>query len=143
MPTHNIFFFKEGIKFRLNDKESLVKWIAGQTRKAGFGISNVNFIFCSDVYLRRMNVKYLKHDYFTDIITFDNSSEKKILEGDIYISIDRVKKNSALFKSSFNDELHRVMCHGMLHLMGYDDSNKRLKEVMRKMEDRWLGFLNR
>ena len=85
-----------------------------------------------------MNKEYLQHNYFTDIITFDNSTEKKTVEGDIFISVDMVMSNSKKFKTTFQDELHRVMIHGVLHLLGYSDKNPKAQATMRKMEDRWL-----
>jgi rRNA maturation RNase YbeY len=137
-----IFFFKEGIKFRLTDKEKLKQWILKMTRKEGATISNINFIFCTDVYLRMINKKYLGHDYFTDIVTFDNSFIEKLTDGDIFISVDRVKANSITYQTSFNDELHRVMAHGVLHLLGYGDKNDKERKEMRKREESWLKNLN-
>jgi probable rRNA maturation factor len=139
MKDPKIFFFKEGITFRLSDQNKLIDWITNGIRKEKYGLSNINFIFCSDVYLRKINKKYLGHDYFTDIVTFDNSIENKMIEGDIFISIDRIKKNSIAFKTTFRDELHRVLAHGVLHLLGYDDKDESGKAEMRKMEDRWLN----
>ncbi len=138
MPIYSIFFFKEGIKFRLSKSKQLQDWIIKIINKEGFGLSNINFIFCTDAYLRGINKGYLDHDYFTDIITFDNSTLKKIIDGDIFISIDRVKVNSKNYENSFNDELHRVMAHGVLHLVGYKDKTQTQKIEMKKMEDFWL-----
>ena len=139
MAGSTIFFFKEEIKFTLSDRDKLKKWILKIIKNAGYNLSNLNFIFCSDAYLRRINKEYLEHDYFTDIVTFDNSIEKKIIDGDIFISVDRVKINSKNFNSTFRDELHRVMAHGVLHLLGYGDKNKKEKEEMKKMEDSSLS----
>jgi probable rRNA maturation factor len=138
MKETQIFFFKEGIKFRLSDQDKLREWISKGVRKEKYSISNINFIFCTDVYLRKINKKYLGHDYFTDIVTFDNSVESKMIEGDIFISIDRIKKNSIAYQTSFRDELHRVLAHGVLHLLGYGDKNISEKAEMKKMEDLWL-----
>jgi probable rRNA maturation factor len=137
-----IFFFKEGIKFRLSKQSVLMSWILKLINKEKHQLSNINFIFCSDVYLRKINKSYLEHDYFTDIITFDNSDKSKIIDGDIYISIDRVRANSRTYKNSFEDELHRVMAHGVLHLIGYGDKNEKQKTEMKKQEDRWLEKRN-
>jgi probable rRNA maturation factor len=142
MKTPSIFFFKEGIKFRLLHGNDLKLWLTKIVTKENRIISNINYIFCTDIYLRRINKKFLSHDYFTDIVTFDNSTSKKFLEGDIYISIDRILANSKTYNTSFKDELHRVMAHGVLHLLGYDDTNKKKKEEMRRMEDYWLGKRN-
>ena len=139
MKAQTIFFFKENIRFRLLNQDSLRAWILSRVKKAGYSISNINFIFCSDSYLRKMNKEYLEHDYNTDIITFDNSIVKKEIIGDVFISIDRVTANAKNYSVTFNDELHRVMAHGVLHLLGYGDKNEKQKEVMRRMENEWLG----
>ena len=138
MKQPSIFFFKERIKFRLSKRKQLKGWILEIIKKEGYSISNINFIFCTDSSLRKINKQYLDHDYFTDIITFDNSVLKKTIEGDIFISIDRVIVNSKKFTSSFNDELHRVMAHGVLHLIGYGDKTKSQKTEMKTREDFWL-----
>jgi rRNA maturation RNase YbeY len=98
----------------------------------------LNYIFCSDEYLLEINKQYLDHDYFTDIITFDNSEEDKQLEGDIYISVDRVRDNAATFHTDFDSEMRRVLIHGLLHLVGYEDSSEALKTAMRAKEDEYL-----
>jgi len=133
-----IFFFKEEIKFRLSRQAALRSWILKLIKKEKHQLSNINFIFCTDTYLRKINKAYLDHDYFTDIITFDNSNLPKTIEGDIYISIERVKANSKTYKSAFEDELHRVMAHGVLHLLGHRDKNKKQQYEMRNREDKWL-----
>ncbi len=133
-----INFFKEEVKFRLLHQEGLRKWIIKAIRSEGYTLENLNFVFCNDKKLLQMNKEYLQHNYFTDIITFDNSTEKKTVEGDIFISVDMVMSNSKKFKTTFQDELHRVMIHGVLHLLGYSDKNPKAQATMRKMEDRWL-----
>ena len=104
-------------------------------------IGNVNFIFCSDKYLLDINRRYLNHDYFTDVITFDFSENEKIA-GDIFISIDTVRANSVEYKQLFDVELHRVMVHGILHLCLYRDSTKSEIAIMRSKENRYLKKLN-
>jgi probable rRNA maturation factor len=133
-----IHFFKEDVKFRLLHSNELKEWILRAFRSNKKNIQQINYIFCSDQYLLKMNKQYLKHNYFTDIITFDNSSDPKKKEADIFISIDRVKANAAAFNISFNDELHRVMIHGALHLIGYDDKTPANKKKMKLAEDAWL-----
>ena len=98
----------------------------------------MNYVFCSDEYLLEINKQYLDHDYFTDIITFDNSEEDNQLEGDIYISVDRVRENAATFHTDFDTEMRRVLIHGLLHLAGYEDSSEALKTAMRAKEDEYL-----
>ncbi len=136
-----INFFKEGVTFRLSKADDLKKWISSVAKKEKHGIGEINFIFCTDAFLRKMNKQYLQHDYNTDIITFDNSEETKTISGDIFISIDRVRVNAKEFKTTFDDELHRVMVHGVLHLLGYDDKTEKLKKEMRKMEDAHMNKL--
>lgn len=98
----------------------------------------VNYIFCSDEYLLQINKAHLNHDYYTDIITFNLSLNKKIIEGEIYISVDRVKENAALNNTTFKQELHRVLFHGVLHLCGFKDKAKKEEVLMRRTEDFWL-----
>jgi len=136
--VNDIRFFKEEIHFRLLDQAPLRRWIAAAVRHHHVQLNEINFIFCSDQYLLQLNKKFLNHHYFTDIITFDNSTEKNIISGDIYISYPRIKENSGFFKTSLKDELHRVMLHGTLHLLGYRDKSKKEKILMRAAEDLWL-----
>ena len=134
-----IYFFKEDIRFRLNHAGILKKWIGSFFSHQQITIQNINYIFCSDKYLRRLNKKYLQHDYFTDIITFDNSVEKGRIVADIYISTDRVRTNAKKYKTTFGDELRRVIIHGALHLAGHDDKTEKQKRAMRMEEDFWLS----
>ncbi len=101
-------------------------------------LDEINFVFCSDEYLLGLNQKYLDHDTFTDIISFDYTPRGGSLKGEIYISIERVKENAALFGSTFVQELHRVIFHGMLHLCGYKDKLKADQVVMRAKEEFYL-----
>jgi|SRR6185436_5260372 len=133
-----INFFKEAIRFRLNRQDELRKWITAIARQRQFSIVEVNYIFCTDAYLRKMNRKFLDHDYFTDIITFDNSEKTKEITADIFISYQRVVSNAKKFNNPISDELHRVMIHGMLHLLGFNDHTEKEKKVMRAMEEACL-----
>lgn len=134
-----ITFFKEGVSFRMNKQEALRKWIALAAKKEGYNIEQLNYIFCSDRYLKKMNVSYLNHNYYTDIITFDNSVEKKKIIGDVFISIDTIKYNATEYKTTMENELARVMIHGLLHLVGYSDQSTKDQKKMRSMEDFWLS----
>jgi probable rRNA maturation factor len=136
----DINFFKEGVNFRFTNADGIRKWINSVVKKESKSVDWVNFIFCTDRFLRKMNKEYLEHDYNTDIITFDISETKKKIAGDIFISIDRIKSNAKTFSTTFTDELHRVMIHGVLHLIGYDDSDSVLKAKMRGKEDECLAF---
>ncbi len=139
MKNPPIHFFKETVKFRFNNKTEIQEWIIKAIKSEKKALENLNFIFCTDKHLRKINKTYLNHDYFTDIITFDNSSAKGEIEGDIFISIDRVLVNAKAYKVTVKDELHRVIIHGVLHLLGYSDKTDKSQKEMRAMEDRWLA----
>lgn len=132
-----IRYFCEDIKFTYKNKLANNRWlkmVAGsEIRKIG----DINIIFCSDNYILDVNMKYLQHDYFTDIITFDYC-EGKVLSGDLFISVDSVRENSIEFGTDFEEELHRVIVHGVLHLIGYDDHTEEDKKVMRQKENYYL-----
>lgn len=136
-----INFFSEDISFNLKQKTILRNWIRKIVKTKGAKIAEINYIFCSDEYLKEVNLQYLQHDYYTDIITFDNSEEEDLLEGDIYISIDRVKENSQHFSKLFENELHRVMIHGILHLLGIGDKTEEEARKMRQEEEASLLLL--
>jgi len=137
-----IFFFTEEITFNLKNKPALRIWIAVSAGKEGVSIDELNYIFCSDEYLLNLNQKYLKHDEYTDIITFDHSFDKKKINGEVFISIARIKENAKIFKTTFQNELHRVMIHGVLHLCGYNDKTKAAQSKMRSKEDYYLNLLS-
>lgn len=136
-----IHFFTEDISFDLKDKKNIRQWIENVVHKEGAKIKELNYIFCSDEYLKQVNIEYLDHHYYTDIITFDNSDEAGTLESDIFISIDRVKENSLEFSRNLNNELHRVIIHGVLHLLGYQDKEEQDATLMRQKEDDSLALL--
>ena len=132
-------YFNEDINFVLKQKRLNSKWlslIAGSELKR---LANINIIFCSDNYILDVNIKYLGHDYFTDIITFDYCEGKRI-SGDLFISIDSVRENAQLYGCSFETELDRVMAHGVLHLLGYDDHSAEQQVIMRQKEDYYLNI---
>lgn len=131
-------FFTENVDFDLLRPLKTKKWIKNTSISEGYEIADLNYIFCDDDYLLQINKQYLDHDYFTDIITFDNSEEDNVIEGDIYISVDRVRENAATFHADFETEMRRVLIHGLLHLMGYDDTDEKLKSAMRAKEDQYL-----
>jgi len=134
-----IYFFKEGVSFRLLSQAAVKSWILKAFKENNNTVRDINYIFCSDKYLLKLNKEYLGHNYFTDIITFDNSTEQGMVEADIFISSERVLANAKKFGGTFKDELHRVMIHGALHLMGYKDKNARDEKAMRQAEAYWLG----
>ena len=133
--------FNYETNFILNNEEQLTNWVESCIVSNKFKVGEINYIFCDDVYLHKLNVEFLQHDTYTDIISFDNTMGR-LISGDIFISIDRVKENSTVFTSSFEDELHRVMIHGVLHYMGYNDKTIEEKEMMRSKEDQCLFMLN-
>jgi probable rRNA maturation factor len=139
MPRIPIHFFSEDLVFTLKQKTRVREWIKSTITDEGYTLAELNFIFCSDPYLLTINQQYLNHDTFTDIITFDNSEVDKQIVGDIFISVDRVRENAAGFKVAFEDELHRVIIHGTLHLLGYPDKTKAEKELMTRKEDEYLS----
>lgn len=118
----------------LEDESLLKDWIITIASEQNFEVGEINYIFCDDAYLHKLNVEFLDHDTLTDIISFDNSLGK-LLNGDIFISVERVKDNADDFKVSFQDELHRVMIHGVLHYMGYKDKSNDEKKMMRNQEN--------
>ncbi len=132
-----IYFHKEDIDFDIKNKNKTNEWISFIAENEGYKINEINYIFCSDTYLLNVNKEYLKHDYFTDVITFDYTEDKKIM-GDIFISIDRINENFSLYSNNFYEELYRVMAHGLLHILGYNDSNNTEKMIMTEKEDYYL-----
>ncbi len=133
-----ISFYAVDVKQPPLKKTVIKKFIAAQALKGAKKKLQVTYIFCSDEYLLNMNRQFLEHDFYTDIITFPLGETEKEIEAEIYISVDRVKDNAEKFKSDFSDELHRVIFHGVLHLMGYKDKSKADKETMRGKENEWL-----
>lgn len=129
-----INFFTEEISFDLPQKLKRKNWLKQLAKSENFKIGEMNYIFCSDEYLYRINVEYLNHHTYTDIITFDNSEKEKFIEGDIFISIDRVRENAQKHTQEESSELSRVISHGLFHLMGYKDKSKEDVEVMREKE---------
>lgn len=142
-----IRFFQEGINFQLKQKNLLRKWLMDSSKAEGYSIQSLTFVYINDENLLALNRQYLSHDEYTDIITFDLSEKsvrkKKEIEGEIYISHERVKENAKTFGKSFQDELHRVMIHGVLHLCGYSDKNSASKKKMTAKEDYYLKKLRR
>jgi rRNA maturation RNase YbeY len=132
-------FFYEEIDYEIEYPRKTSQWINESARREKRSVADVNYIFCTDRYLLVLNQKYLGHNSLTDIITFDYSVGKKI-SGEIYISLDRVKENSSKFKSSYHEELLRVMIHGILHLAGFNDKKPKELATMRKKEEAYLSL---
>ena len=132
-----IRYYCEDVKFELKGRAFNSKWLKTVAESEIRKIGDINIIFCSDNYILDVNMKYLQHDYFTDIITFDYC-EKNVLSGDLFISIDSVRENSVYYGTEFDDELNRVMVHGILHLIGYDDHTEEEIKTMRSKENYYL-----
>jgi rRNA maturation RNase YbeY len=132
--------FYEGTRFRLRDREASIRWLKQTAKAEGKTLGDVNYILCSDAVLLPLNQSYLKHNTLTDIITFQYHKRGEPLVGEIYISIERVRDNAVKFGVSTKEELHRVMVHGLLHLMGYTDKTASAKARMRKKEDAYLSL---
>lgn len=134
-----IRFFSEGIDFSLPNKSSVAHWLIDVGRTEQIQIAELSYIFCSDNYLLAINQQYLRHDYYTDVITFDHRElASEPVAGDIFISYDRVVDNSKQLGLSETNELNRVMLHGLLHLLGYGDITCEEKKSMRILEDKYL-----
>ncbi|MFC0317399.1 MULTISPECIES: rRNA maturation RNase YbeY [Olivibacter] len=139
MPSATVNFFTEEIKYTIKNKLLLKQWIKDAIANEGLKPGEISFIFCSDEYLHKINVEYLNHDTYTDIITFDNSDDENVIAGDIFISIDRIKENAKSFLVKEIDELHRVIIHGILHLCGYLDKKPVDKKRMTEKENEYLS----
>ncbi len=144
---NNINYFFEDTK-SCKHQLPTKKWIKQCLNQEDFNLGCINFIFCSDEYLRSLNKKYLKKTYLTDVISFKHTppktivnSAEKVVFGDIFISIERVKENKTTYKTIFAKELRRVMIHGVLHLIGYEDASPKEKEVMTKKENKYINLL--
>jgi probable rRNA maturation factor len=155
MGNSSIEFHAEDIQFPLRNKKRLREWITASLLKEHKQPGDINFIFCSDDYLLQLNRSYLDHDTLTDIITFDYSGDEEqetnkdeesrnsksnltTISGDVFISIERITENAEKFNTTFDNELHRVMIHGILHLAGYKDKTKPDKTLMTQKEDFYL-----
>lgn len=134
-----ISFYTEDVLFSLSDESATAKWLQDAIEEEGHQPGEITFIFCSDTYLHEMNVQYLDHDTLTDVITFPYSDLR--VAGDIFISVDRVQDNARDLNVPLTQELHRVMVHGVLHLMGYEDDTPEKKALMREKEDLYLATL--
>jgi probable rRNA maturation factor len=142
VPAPAIRFHSEYPRFKPPTPLRLKRWLKTVIHTEKKTPGTLNFIFCSDKYLLDINIQYLQHDYFTDVITFDYT-EGKIISGDIFISIDRVKDNAQTEKQTFDIELSRVLVHGVLHLLGYSDKAVSAKALMRKKEDKYLSLIRK
>jgi len=138
MPVIN--FFAEDTSYQLKNRLNLKRWIKETIKAEGYKLQELNFILCSDAYLLQINQEYLNHDTYTDIVTFDNSDITGLITGDIFISVERTQENAEIFKVSPETELHRVIIHGVLHLLGYKDKKLADKRLMTTKENEYLSL---
>tara|TARA_R110002074_G_scaffold108105_1_gene233465 strand:+ start:3611 stop:4021 length:411 start_codon:yes stop_codon:yes gene_type:complete len=132
--------FNYETEFKLDSEDYISKWITDAIISEKHKLEEINYVFCDDEYLHKLNVEFLKHDTLTDIISFDYSVGK-IIQGDIFISVERVVENAKEFKASFDEELQRVIIHGILHYCGYKDKTDDDAKVMREKENYYLSQL--
>ncbi len=133
-----IRFFYENITFEVPQPQKIRIWIKKIIQSEKYEVGEMNFIFCDDQYLHQINMEYLQHDTYTDIITFDQSESETIIDSDIYISIERVKENADNQGVMFENELKRVMIHGVWHILGFGDKSEEEAKIMRVKEDESL-----
>ena len=136
-----IRFYQKETNFDLQYKAIIKKWIKGVVEASGKKVGDVNIIFCNDPSILEINQQFLGHDYYTDIITFDYC-EGNTVSGELYISVDTVEANAQEYNETFRNEMHRVIIHGILHLLGYDDHSEEDIAQMREQEDLALGDLS-
>lgn len=135
-----INFFKENTKYNLQNKKKLKELVESVCKKEGKKIACLNLILCNDDYLKEINKKHLNKTYYTDVISFDFKEEENSVEGDVYVSVDRTKENAKKFNSKHQIELFRVIIHGLLHLIGYNDKTKKEKEIMTRKENKYISL---
>ena len=136
-------FFSENKNFKISNKKEIRTLLKEICKKENKKISFINCVFCSDNRLLEINKKYLNNTSLTDVVTFDFTTNKKTIEGDIYISIDRVKENAKKYKQLFKIELLRIIIHGLLHLIGFSDKTKEEKNTMTLKENEYLSLYNK
>lgn len=137
----NIRLFYDSVDYRLRSWGRIKRLIDKVIAEEGKVSGDLNFILTNDSILKEMNMKYLKHNYFTDVISF-GCGKDNVIEGEVYVSVDAVKRNAQNYKVSYNNEMLRVIIHGTLHLIGFNDYSKEEKSEMRRMEDMWLERFN-
>jgi len=140
MSESAIYFFREDIDYIIKGKRKLRTWIRTTIASENKDIQVINLIVCSDPYLLSINKSFLERDYLTDVIAFDYSDMENI-SGDIFFSIDRIRENAIKFNTKVTDELHRVIIHGILHLIGYNDKQENERIIMREKESYYLSLL--
>jgi len=138
-----IWFHSEDIQYSLPNKRKTKSWLHAAALEEGCKIKSLNYIFCSDNRLLEINQEHLKHDFYTDVITFEYSNSCKSIEGDVFLSIERIQDNARKYAVPLEEELKRVMIHGLLHLLGYTDTSKEEQRIMRQKEDYYLNLFKK
>ncbi len=137
-----IRFFNEDVDYKLPQIQATRQWLKQQAEREGYAVGDLNYIFASDEYVLQVNRDYLQHDYYTDVITFDQREETGKIEGDIFVSVDRVADNASQLGIPAGQEMRRVLAHGLLHLCGYGDKTEGEIKLMRAKEEEWLSTAN-
>lgn len=140
MPQKAINFFSHNVNYQVKDKRILRHWIEQTIINEGKRVEEINIIICDDTFLLVLNRNYLKHNNYTDVISFNMSEKNKNIQGEIYISIQRIRENAVKFGVTVEEELHRIIIHGVLHLLGYNDGTEKEKTEMREKEDYYLSL---
>ncbi|PUZ26608.1 rRNA maturation RNase YbeY [Chitinophaga costaii] len=135
-----ILFSEQTVKARLTNKLRLKSFIKNLFQREGQGVRHLQYVFCTDAFLLEINKQFLQHDTYTDIVTFELSDDPLETEGEIYISVDRVKENADQYNTSYERELHRVIFHGALHLCGFGDKSEEESNIMREKEEEYLNL---
>ena len=137
-------YYNDQTNFRLRDKRKIASWLKAVAQEEGYALGDVTYIFCSSEVHRKMNIDFIGHDYFTDVITFDYSDLKGegIVSGDIFIDVDTVKDNARIYGATFTSEMHRIIVHGVLHLCGQKDKTPRAEKQLHRKEDKYLKLLS-
>ena len=137
-------YYNDQTNFRLRDKRKIASWLKAVAQEEGYALGDVTYIFCSSEVHRKMNIDFIGHDYFTDVITFDYSDLKGegIVSGDIFIDVDTVKDNARIYGATFTSEMHRIIVHGVLHLCGQKDKTPRAEKQMHRKEVKYLKLLS-
>ena len=137
-------YYNDQTNFRLRDKRKIASWLKALAQEEGYALGDVTYIFSSSEVHRKMNIDFIGHDYFTDVITFDYSDLKGegIVSGDIFIDVDTVKDNARIYGATFTSEMHRIIVHGVLHLCGQKDKTPRAEKQMHRKEDKYLKLLS-
>lgn len=138
MSLNGIRFFHEHPSFKISEVTKFKNWIIKVIQKENFELNSLNIILVEKTALLKLNKEFLDRDYHTDVITFDQSDQKGVIEGDIYISVDVIKENAKRFRVKQMEELRRVIIHGVLHLLGYDDNSNNSKKLIRDKENQYL-----